>query len=398
MSLQQPSVADIDASIIADLEAAFSQTIPLLPRSFQRVLAKVIAGTFITLYKYGGFTFLQMLPQYASTEETTINGKIIIPLVQYGRLVGAGDPSGATRAEFDITVTVTEQTGALPINSQLLGATNGVTYITLAAVPLDAATVTATIRAVSDQTGGGGRGTIGNLNVGDVVSFANPLPNVATDAVVAAEVVTGADAEDWEVYRGRVVDRFRAQPQGGAYVDYRDWAELVEGIVNAYPYTGDPGTVEVYSEATPESSGDPDGIPTAPQLAAVLASIEVNEAGLATRRPVSSFVYSLPITRTAFEVTIVDLQAPDLPTLKTKVEEALTQYFLSREPYVAGLSLGKRRDRITNAAVAGAVQDVASAYSGVFQSVSMRAVGNPVVLMYSLDKGEKAKLDSVIYS
>jgi uncharacterized phage protein gp47/JayE len=398
MSLQVPTTQELKNTIIAQFEAYYGQTVPVFVKAFLRVLAGVLAGMLIILYKYGSSIFLQMFVQYASASETTINGKQVVPLTEWGRLVGAGDPTEATRAEMLVDVTVTNQTGSLPINSQLTNINNGVTYLTTAAVPLTAATVQANIRAYRDQDDGGGKGTIGNLEVGDTVTFINPIPNVAADTTVAAIVTTAADAESTEAYRQRVIDRFRNQPQGGALVDYAIWGEEVEGIINVYPYTGDPGIVNLYSEATVASSGSADGIPTAAQLLAVKTAVELDDAGLASRRPINAFVVSNAITRTGFDVTVYNLQGVlDLTGLQTKVSEALTQYFLSREPYIAGLSVGKRRDRISNAAVAGAVQDVCDAFGAIFDGVIVEDVGGSPFIVYSLGEGEKAKVVTISY-
>jgi hypothetical protein len=400
MSLQVPTTAELKNTIIGQLEAAYGQTVPVFVRAFLRVLATVLAGMLVILYKYGGAIFLQQFVQYASYSTVTINGRQIVPLIEWGRLVGAADPTEATRAEMVVDVIVTNQTGSLPKNSQLTNVNNGVTYLTLAAVPLTAATVQATIRAYADQDDNGGKGTIGNLAVGDTVSFINPLPNVATDTTVASIVTTAADAETEAAYRERVSDRFRKQPQGGAYVDYELWGEEVEGIINTYPYTGDPGIVNLYSEATVASSGSADGIPTTAQLAEVLASVELNDAGLASRRPVGSFVTSNAITRTAFDVNVVGLTGGSEPiaTIQTKTTETLTSYFLSRAPFIHGLTLGKRRDRVTKAAVAGAVQDVCDAFGAVFTGVTVTVSGGSTVDVYSLGEGEKAKVGTVTYS
>jgi hypothetical protein len=92
MSLQTPTTKEISESIIAQLEASLNQSIPLLPKSFLRVLAKTLAGVFVLLYKYAGFMFLQMFVQTASAKQTTVNGKTFTPLTQWGRLIGVGDP------------------------------------------------------------------------------------------------------------------------------------------------------------------------------------------------------------------------------------------------------------------------------------------------------------------
>jgi uncharacterized phage protein gp47/JayE len=317
---------------------------------------------------------------------------VVIPLVEWGRLIGVGDPLPATSAELQITITVELQVGSLPAGTQLLNADNGITYITTAVVLLNAPTVSANIRAAADQADGDGSGSQGNLTNGSIVSFANPLANVARDAVVTSTVVTGADAETTESYRHRITERFQAQPQGGAYADYEMWGDSIAGIVHAYPYTSDcPGQVDVYVEATPASSGSPDGIPTTPQLQAVLDAINYDSGGMATRRPANALANTFPISRLAFDVNVSGLVVDNLAAVQAEITSALTEYFVSREPYIIGLSIPPRNDRITSSAVAGIVDDVVSSAGGLFVGISITRLTIPI-LAYSLGAGEKAKL------
>lgn len=397
MSLTTPTTKEISDNIIAQLEASLNQSIPLLPKAFLRVLARALAGVFVLLYKYGGFMFLQIFVRTATISETTVNGRILSPLIEWGRLIGVGDPAPATNAELTVTVTVENQTGSLPSGSQLVNSDNGVTYITIGTVSLNAPTKNVTIRAVSDQAGGGGAGAIGNLDPGATVSFANPLANVARDTVVISQVVTGADGESTEAYRQRIIDRFQKRPQGGAYADYEQWGEEPAGILNVYPYTSDcPGQVDVYVEATVESSGSPDGIPTAAQLQEVLDSIELDPSGLATRRPANALVNAFAISRTGFDVSVTALQTNDPVKVQADIEEALIEYFKSREPYIIGLSVPPRKDRIATTAVGGVVEDIVTANGGIFGGVIV-SVGGVQIDPYTLGIGEKAKLNSVSF-
>jgi uncharacterized phage protein gp47/JayE len=342
--------------------------------------------------------FLQIFVSTASTKETEINGKILTPLIQWGRLIGVGDPAAATQAELLVEITVDTQSGTLSSGAQLT-ATNGVTYITIGGIALDAATKQVTVRAVADQVGGGGAGSIGNLDAGAVISFANPLANVARDATVLAQTVTGADAEDIEVYRQRVKDRFQKRPQGGAYADYEQWGEEVAGVINCYPYTSaNPGQVDIYVEATPESSGNADGIPTTAQLEVVLASIELDQSGLATRRPANALANTFAITRTGFDVRVSGLVADDLAQVRADIKAALTDYFWSREPFIVGLSVPPRSDRITKATALAVIDDVVSASGGIFTNAFVYLTGTTALTdLYALGTGEKAKLVTVTY-
>lgn len=397
MSLVTPSTKEISENIISQLESKFNQTIPLLPKSFLRVLSKVLAAVFILLYKYIGFMFLQIFVTTASAKETEINRNILIPLVEWGRLIGVSDRTPATNAELIVDIIVNNQGGQLPSGTQLVNADNGVTYLTIGIVLLDSDTVEATIRAASDQAGGGGSGSIGNLEINDVVFFANPLADVNQNAIVTSQITTGADEEDVEIYRQRILDKFQQRPQGGAYADYRIWGEEVAGIINIYPYTSDcPGHVDVYAEATPESSGDPDGLPTAVQLSAVFDSIELDENGLATRRPANAYVNVYPITRTGFEINVFGIIVNNLAQVQDNIETALEEYFLSREPFIVGLSVLPRLDRITTSAVAGVVDDIISASGGIFASIVVKQ-SSVQINVYSLGIGEKAKAETILF-
>lgn len=405
MAYQVFTTKELYNNILGQLSSGLDQTVSLLPKAFLKVEAFVLSGTYIMLWKYGGYIFKQMFVQTADNLDTEVNGIIVNPLKFWGRLAGIGDPTAATQAELAIDITVFTQGGSLASNTQLINSSTGVTYVTIGSTDLDAAIVPVTVRAVSDESGGNGAGTIGNLNPGDIITFANPIAAVDREAEVTAQTVTGANEEDTEVYRQRVLDAFQKTPQGGAYRDYELWGEEVEGILNVYPYTSDnPGQVDVYSEATVASSGNPDGIPTNAQLTAVLDSINFAPTGfafgLASRRPATAFVNSLPITRTGFDVVvdgIVDVD--DLATVEQNVTDALTEYFLSLEPFIEGLSITPADNRATLTTVSATIQDVVAAAGGTFTSVTMALTsGGGNITSYILQEGEKAKMTDIVFT
>jgi uncharacterized phage protein gp47/JayE len=397
MNISTPTTAALATNITSQIESAIAQSVPLLPRSFIAVLAKALSGVFILLYKYAGSIALNLFVQYASDKDTVINGRVINPLKEWGRLIGVGDPIAATQAEMVVVVTVLVQTGSMPSGTQILYPATGVLYLTTASAALNAGSVLVRIRATSDQSGGDGSGSIGNLQSGTVLNIANPLPNVATNVTVATVEVTGADAESSDAYRARIVKRFQAKPQGGAYADYRVWGTSVAGIVNIYPYTSaTPGVVDVYAEATVASSGSPDGIPTGPQQTAVLNAINLDVNGLATNRPAGALVVVHPIARTAFNITITGLTAGDVVGAKASIQTAVDQYLRSREPFIVGLSILPRLDRVTVAAVSGVIDDAINAVGGSVTTVKMY-LGITITPAYTLGNGEKAKAGTFTY-
>lgn len=395
MTQQTPTVSEINSNLIAQLQSQLNQTIPLLPRSFLRVLSKAVAGVFVLSYKYGGFIALQQFVSTATIEPVTFNGVTVRPLVEWGRLSGTGDPVEAEQTELTATVAVTA-TGTLSGFTQLT-ATTGVVYLTTADTLVDADAVTAgsvsiTVRASSDPQGGNGAGIIGNLPLGSVLSFVSPPSFAADSATVSGSTVTGANTEPTEVYRRRVLRRFQRRPQGGALVDYQIWSEEVAGVINAYPYTGDPGEVDVYVEV----DNQPNGIPTADQLTAVENSINMDSSGRATRRPANALADALAITRTAFNVSISGLSVDNQALVRGQIEDAVTEYFTEREPFITGVSLPPRADRITNTAVSAIVESLATASNGSFTSVTITR-NSTTVTAYTLSMGEKAALGMLSY-
>jgi len=399
MSPPIPTTTELSDSLVAAISASINQTIPILPKAFVRILAKALSAILLGAYKYGAFIFLQIFISTATFSEITVNGRKIKPLVFWGRLIGVGDPDPAVQAELVFDITVINQTGSLTGGEvSLIGSLNGVTYLLQTDVPLDAPVVQGTFRAVDDPFEGAGAGSQGNLSAGDLASFSTPLGDVAPDAVVASRPVDGVDAEGEEVYREKIEERFSGRPQGGADLDYVIWAKEVPGIIDVYPYTGDPGEIDVYNEATPASSGSPDGFPSAAQLLAIEVAIQKNISGLAFNRPLGSFINVFSITRFGVTVDITDLTGEDLPTLKANIDEALAIHLESREPFIDGVTPLPRKQNVTLDNVRGVVNDFAESANGTFTSVVVKfTISGVPISVYTLQEGEKTKLTIVNY-
>lgn len=389
-----PTTTALAAQIVAKLEAALSQTIPFFQKAFLRVLAKVLAAPMVLLYKYDGFLLLQQYATTATMRETEINGQVVRPLVELGRQFGVRDPSDAVQTEIVISVTVLEQTGSLASGQQLVRHPTNVVYAVTAAVPLDAATVQATIKAVSDESGGGGAGEIGILAPGDVVEFANAPPNVEPEATVVSIAVYGEDAEEQEDYRKVVLQRTQFRPQGGAPADYREWGEIVPGVKAIFPYKSEPapGGVDIYVEAI--TAVNADGVPSRELCDAVEAAIRLDEDGLANNGPANDLVRAMPISRTPFTVIVSGLAAGGREDeVQAEIDAGLDEFLRSCEPYIVGLSMLPRRDRITLGAVSGVVHEIASAAGATVTSVALLREADEYIA-YQLTRGELAKLAS----
>lgn len=385
-----PTTRETADSIADAIGLAISQAIPILPKSFTRVAAKVIAGGQVLTHKYAGVMFLQWFVRHASAEPTEVNGRTIIPLEEWGVLVGVGKRLPATRAELVVSVNVTNQQDSIANAVPLLGPSNGVIYETITETPLDASTKEVQIRAIGTSTGGDGSGSVGNLEPGATVEFANPLANVSRTCTVISQAVVGAEAETVGAYRARIIARIRRQPKGGAPANYQEWGEEVDGVVAVYPYPGQsPGTVDLYVEA--DTATDPDGIPTLQQRQAVYDSVQGAVDGVATRRPVGAAVNVFAIARRPFGLRIFGMQAPDLLATKAAISVTAGEYFRSREPFISGLST-LRADAATQAEVSAIVVAVVHQVGGYLNRVELLD-GTLPIERYDLKPGEKCKLD-----
>lgn len=399
MTVEARSISQIESTIKADIGARLGQAVPLLPKAFTNVIAKVFAAIFVVLYKYLSFGILQIFVRHASAAPTGLNGKMVIPLYEWGQLLGEGLPLGGQRAEHTTSLAVLTTGGTLPQGTVFLRKVTGVLYESTAPVALSSSSVVVTVRAYSDQVDRAGFGSLGNLVAGDELELANAPAAVSSRATVIGRTVDGADPEDVETsYRDRVVFAIARPKQGGAESDYLSWARQVPGILGAWPYRGTtPNRVTIYVLATAESSGSADGVPTGPQLTAVANSIQFDGEGLRKRRPMSSLVTVLGITRHGLTVRVAGLDAPDMPATQTAIQAACDQYLRQRRPWISGLDVLPVRHQASRAGLGGVVQSVVAANKGTFQSI--RLFDGPTELdVYTLAPGELCKLTAITWT
>ncbi len=208
MSLQPPTLAEVNADLLSQISAKLSQTVPNLPRAGINVLARVIAGAWTLHYKYAGFIVLQQFIQHATYDETKVIGKIIRPLRELLVLKSVPDPSPGQRFAGTVEVVVTNEVGSMTAGQQLIKLATGVIYATTQTVPLSANKVSVSIEAVQDPNGGKGFGAIGNLAINDELEFISPVANIKRTGVrVTAITAVGQDAETIPQYRKRGLDR-----------------------------------------------------------------------------------------------------------------------------------------------------------------------------------------------
>ena len=109
-----------------------------------------------------------------------------------------------------------------------------------------------------------------------------------------------------------------------------------------------------------------------------------------------ALVNTLAIVRHPFNVNVSGLSVADTGATQDAIQSALTEYFLSRDPFIDGLTVPPRRDRIVRSAIFGVVDDVVSASGGIFTDLQLYFSAQPIEV-YSLGEGEKAKLGTITF-
>jgi hypothetical protein len=173
---------------------------------------------------------------------------------------GRNDATAATGGLAPVTGVAT----TVVLAGSTLTAPDGVTVIELVANVI----IPATGSFIAQTTGTGG-----NLPTGTVLTWDSP-PAGCDPTVTLSSPLSGAeDVEDNAALLQRILDREQQPPKGGANIDYKGWAEGVDGVFIAYVYPRRAGTGSVDIVITAAGSGA-GRIPSATVQANVLAYVD----------------------------------------------------------------------------------------------------------------------------
>jgi hypothetical protein len=159
----------------------------------------------------------------------TISG---IPSNQGGYGQNGAEPSSGGLAP------VTGTSGTVVSAGQQLLAPDGVTVIELDAdVTIPA---TGSFSAVT-------AGSAGNLPISAVLTWETPPAGCDPTVTLSAALTGGDDVETPQSLFTRIADHWQQPPKGGANIDYKTWAEEIDGVEEAfvYPRRQGTGTVDV---------------------------------------------------------------------------------------------------------------------------------------------------------
>lgn len=254
----------------------------------QAVTAKVLGGESFELYEFIRWVSRQKFA-------TTADGDMLDAIGEQYALNRR--PATAARGVLDIVGPV----GATIDPGTVFTRSDGAIYTTDAVLILSGAGLGSV--AITAAATGPGSNTVPAATMGAAAV-------ALTSATVDADGIGGgADVEDHESYRARILFRLRNPPHGGAAHDYIAWAMAVPGITRAWVAPGALGVGTVSLWVMADANGTPDGVPMGSELEAVRAYID-------DVRPVTvaQMVVSAPV------IVPVTVTVSGLPALSTAAQ------------------------------------------------------------------------------
>ena len=224
--MAESKLADLAAQFIAAHETELGQTVPIQRRAFLRVLsvAQAVVAKGIEKRVTEG--------QNATLAKTAKAVALAVIARDYGL-------ERESAVAYVAACTATADPGSsIPIDTELTSDSSGAYYKTTATASEVGGSITFNVEATD-------AGDAANLEAAETLTFTSPVSGVASTATISSVTTYGADEEDLEDFRARVLAAQRTAGGGGNTADYREWTEAVSGVAHAYPYSGKPVVWEI---------------------------------------------------------------------------------------------------------------------------------------------------------
>lgn len=383
-----PTIFQLYSQVLSDLETSYGTSTPSFGKNFLRVIAGVQAAKLWLLYKYLGSVQKNTFVDTADPDQLERWG-----LIKLGR-----NKFPAQAGQY--TVQVTGTVGVI-INAKTIFKSNddsanpGKLFILDTDHIMASGTDSILLRALE-------AGADSQLAMSDNLTATAPISGVNKTATVLSETVTPTDAEDTEIYRQKIEDAFRLEPEGGANADYRIWSSDADGVAKVYPYPvpGQENEVNVFVEATKADSTDGKGTPGAGILSDVVDVIELDPDDTKDildrgRRPTNVLVHVLAITPLDVNINIASYVGIDSDK-QALILAGLTELIDSIRPYISGADvLADINDRLDNNIVVAKIQE--SVPGSDFGAITITVDGTPTS-SYTFTDGNIPFLNDVTYS
>ena len=368
-----PTIAEIKARIVSDLESKLNQTTPDLLKAFNKVLAGAIAGFILLLYQAILWTYRQIFPETAD----------IFALRLLGALVNIFQLSAVFAV---IQADITGQNGYTIVDDLFMGSNSVVYKVTTGAT---IAGGTASVELTAQESG-----EIGNLPNGTILDIVSPNPNLDGTATITVTNTSGDDEESLDSFRSRVSSAYSKRRTGGAPADYEAWGLETPNFDWISPLD-DPdtaGEVIVYGRVDNQT----DGIPTGNQLTELESFLNLDPVtGLRTRHPIGPPTTELPISRKLFDITISIQNGTT--QIKADVESAVTIYVETQEPFNEAIRKIVK-DTISQGGISAVANGVANPEGATITTVLVEVVSpSQIIQSYQLFGGEFGKVNSITF-
>jgi uncharacterized phage protein gp47/JayE len=314
MPFQRPTLKTLFAQGANDMAQSTGNFV-LLRSSPLRIMAKVFAGFADGLYGYLDWIARQSNPATATGEF----------LRAWAALVGIY-PIAASTAAGEEAVRFSGTPGSImPDGTRLIRAADGAAFVTTALATVDAAgQVLVSVQAVEP-------GAAGSTAAAGSMVIASAVAGVNATGTVVTPIAGGADEEPEGDFRTRMLERYRAPPQGGSATDYVAWAKTVPGVTRAWgaPNGAGAGTVVIYTmqdDVRAAQGGFPQGSNGGASGEARTAAATGDQLVVANAilplQPVTAIVFSCAPNPLPVPLVIADL-AGDSATLRAAIAEAV---------------------------------------------------------------------------
>lgn len=245
MPFQRKTLSTLITEVSADISSALQGADALLRFAVLKVIGKVQAGMSNLHYGYLDWIAKNAVPFTA--EDEYLEGWAALKKVYRKAASAAG-----------VTATFNGTVGKVLSAGVEVARSDGFTYTTSTTGTVGAGG-TVTVTLIADTVG-----SAGNADPGTAVTLGSAVDGIQSGGTVSANVVSGADIEDDDDLRDRMLEAYQGTAQGGDTDDYVEWALEVPGVTRAWcsPNGFGAGTVVVYTmwdDAEAAHSGFPQG-------------------------------------------------------------------------------------------------------------------------------------------
>lgn len=292
MPFNRPTLSDLVAQARDDIDTRLPGADSRVRRNALDVLATIIAGGLHGLYGLLDYIWRQIFPDSAEAEN----------MARWAAIWGVTRKAASAATG---TADLTGVNGSILPEGTLFVRSDGAEYRATATATIAAGIASVSVEATVP-------GTKGNAPAAQKLNLVSPIAGVNSVATLTAGATTGANEEDDDSLRSRLLTRIQQPPHGGNRQDYINWALEVPGVTRAWIAPAELGLGTVSLRFVMD--GRVDIIPLAGDIEAVQAYID-------ERRPVTAALTVLAPIPQPLDFVVRSL--PNTPEVNAAVEEEL---------------------------------------------------------------------------